>query len=198
MNTYFSKTERELFLQLDLLLGTATRIIQAYEDTPSPDKEFMKNLKTGRTYLEKALTRRYVCLADGEEEKFRNMVKRYRVTLLSSDYARAHDKKIREEMDVIQVTMDDFMDWYCVAIPFTCGKCYCHGDTAQQKKCSMRKFMEKYDIFPVNTHATGDECEYDYLAAGIDLDEMERKVKDGEVALDKAQKELANEIEKVN
>lgn len=197
MNTYFSKTEREMFLRMDILLGQVADIIKAYEATPNPGKEFMKNLRTGRTYLEKALTRRYIGLEPKEMQRFRKMVKNYRVMLLPSDVARANDRKMQEEMETIVVSLDDFCDWYCVAIPYTCGKCYCHGDTKLQAKCQMRKFMEKYDICPVNTHATGDECPYDYLSAGIDLDELERKVNSGELDKEKVQKDLADIVDSV-
>lgn len=196
MNTYFSKTERAMFLKLDLLLGTAQTIIDAYEATPSPDKKFMKDLKTGRTFLEKALTRRYVCLNKDDEQRFRKTVRNYKVTLLPSDIAKANNKRLQEEMETIVMSADDFKDWYCDAIPYTCGKCPYHGSEIKQSKCRMRKFMEKYDIFPVNTHAEGNICEYDYLAAGIDLDEMERKVNSGELTLEEVQTDIADAVER--
>jgi hypothetical protein len=197
VNTYFSKTEREMFLKLDLLLGTAQTIIDAYEATPSPDKKFMKDLRTGRTYLAKALTRRYIGLEPKEMQRARKMVKNYRVLLLPSDIAKANNKKLQEEMETIVMSADDFKDWYCDAIPYTCGKCPYHGSEIKQGKCRMRKFMEKYDIVPVNTHAEGNICEYDYLAAGIDLDEMERKINSGELTVEEVQTDIVDAVERV-
>lgn len=196
MNTYLSKTEREMFLQLNLLLGKAQDVIMAYEGTPNPDKEFMKNLKTGRTFLEKALVKRYMCLEKEDLKRFRNTVKNYKITLLPSDIEKANRKKIQAEMETIVMSADDFKDWYCDAIPYICGKCPHHESPARQHKCRMRKFMEKYDIFPVNTHAEGDVCQYDYLGAGIDLDELERQVKDGETDLKTIQRDIADTIER--
>lgn len=195
MNTYFSKTERDMFLKLDMLLGMATEVLRTYEKTPNADKDFMKFLKTGRTYLEKALVRRYLCLDPKEAQRFRRSVSNYKYIIVPSDIARANDIKLQKEQDTLAVGLDDFQDWYDGAIPYICGVCPFYGDEESQKVCKMRKFMEKYDIYPVNTHATGNICQYDYKAAGISIHEWEKDVRDGKMDMATAQEKLAELVE---
>lgn len=194
MNTYFSKTEREMFLKLDLLLGLATEIVKTYEGS-NPDKQFMKDLKTGRTFLSKALVRRYLCLDEREAQRCKRSVNNYKYVLVPSDIARANDMKLQSEQDTITIGLDDLMDWYEGAIPLTCGVCPFNGDEEAQHDCKMRKFLEKYDIYPINTKATGDYCQYDYIAGGVDIYKWEKDVRDGKIDKATAQKKIAELIE---
>ena len=65
----------------------------------------------------------------------------------------------------------DFEKLYSAIIPYTCCDCPRKNDF---HKCQLRAQFMKLGILPVDSSAK-DACQYDYLAAGINLMEWARK-----------------------
>jgi hypothetical protein len=180
MNTYLSRSEKELFTRLDVLLGEAGEIIKKYEKSTNTDKDFMKFMRSGYTWLNKALVLRLDMLEPDARADLKKNASHMQIILTPNDKAKKEFDRIKEMNDTLHISMDDFEDWYSGVIPFTCGKC----TEKNFQECVTRKFLMKFGIFPVNTHAKG-TCQYNYLDAGIDLEKIakeisEKKKKKGE------------------
>ncbi len=167
MNTYLGRREKELFTRLDALLGTAIEVRDMYEKTKGLDKNFMKALRMGITWLDKALIQRMLILEPDAREDLKRNAAHMKLLLVPNDKAKAEFEQMKKMNGVLHVQMDDFEDWYEGVIPNTCGRC----KIKNYEKCKQRKFLREYGIYPVNLKAK-DTCEYNYLDAGIDLDKM--------------------------
>jgi hypothetical protein len=193
MNTYLGRSEKELFTRLDALLGTAMEIKEKYEKTKGPDKEFMKALRMGITWLDKALIRRMLMLEPDAREDLKRNASHMKLLLVPNDKAKFEFDQMRKMNSVLHVKVDDFEDWYEGVIPNTCGRC----KIKDYAKCKQRKFLREYGIYPVNLKAKG-TCEYNYLDAGIDLDKMVQEAYDKKLSKEELAEVLQQKFNEVN
>ena len=178
MNTYLSRKEKELFTRLDALLAVAEDVIELYEKVPSTDKTFMKCLRMGNTWLNKAMAARFGALDNDSREDLKRNVSHMQVMILPNDKVRQEIRELAKLQSVLHMPYDEFEDWYSAVIQLSCGVCRSKGHDF--RGCPIRKILMKYGIHPVNTRATEDICQYSYPDAGIRMQDLTQKAeKDG-------------------
>ena len=178
MNTYLSRKEKELFTRLDALLAVAEDVIELYEKVPSTDKNFMKCIRMGHTWLNKALAARFGALDPDSKRDLQKNAAHMQVLLVPNDRVKEKFRELEKLQSVLHMPYDDFEDWYGSVIQLSCGICSSKGHDF--RNCRIRKILMKYGIHPVNTKATEDICQYSYPDAGIRMKDLTQKAeKDG-------------------
>ena len=170
MNRYLSKPEKVSLTRIMLLVDLMDVVIKTYEDNvKNVDAEFMKDLKTCRTWGKKAIKRRYDFLDVDAAKDFTRHINHMDIIFVPNDKAQQYHKMVQEMANSICLTADDFEKLYSGFIPKTCGKCH----KKAWKKCLIREVFRKYGVETVNNNAVN--CPYSYLEAGINLEEWARQ-----------------------
>jgi len=175
MNSYLSSNEKILFTRITLLTGLLEETIKTYEGMKNVDKGFMRCLRSGNTWTMKALEKRREFLTQDAAIDLIKNVSHTELIFTPTDKAKKEFDRVKEMTGTLHMSLEDFEDWYCSVIPFTCGKC----TRKDYEKCKQRKFMMKFSCVPVNLKATC-TCQYNYLDAGIDLEEIARQRREAE------------------
>lgn len=189
MNTYMSRKEKELFTQLDALLAVSDNVLNLYKDVPSTDKEFLKCLRLGCTWLNKALNTRLEKLSADSVKDLKKNLSHMQVLVVPNDQVRGKFQEMAKMKSIIQMPYSEFEDWYGTVLQLSCGVCRSRGQNF--KDCIIRKILMKYGISPVNTRATEDICQFSYPDAGIMLRDLTDKATREGLSL----KEIAGIIE---
>lgn len=170
MNRYLSKQEKVSLTRIMLLVDLMDVVIKTYEDNvKNVDAEFMKDLKTCRTWGKKAIKRRYDFLDVDAAKDFTRHINHMDIIFVPNDKAQQYHKMVQEMANSICLTADDFEKLYSGFIPKTCAKCH----KKAWKKCLIREVFRKYGVETVNNNAKN--CPYSYLEAGIDLEDWARQ-----------------------
>ena len=170
MNRYLSKPEKVSLTRIMLLVDLMDVVIKTYEDNvKNVDAEFMKDLKTCRTWGKKAIKRRYDFLDVDAAKDFTRHINHMDIIFVPNDKAQQYHKMVQEMANSICLTADDFEKLYSGFIPKTCAKCH----KKAWKKCLIREVFRKYGVETVNNKAKN--CPYSYLEAGIDLEDWARQ-----------------------
>lgn len=195
MNPYLSKQEKSNLVRLSVCLGLANEIIDEYAKAKEPDRDFMRYLKTGMTWMMKAVNRRTEFLDADAALDFAKQCSRIEpIIFVPNDKARKQFEEIRKIQGMITMSKKDLEEWYGMVIPFTCEKC----DGKCKDSCMLRVLLAKYGMFPVNPNAV-DVCQYSYADADSDISKIKHPLQqddispeDKEVA-DEALREIAEE-----
>ena len=170
MNRYLSKPEKVSLTRIMLLVDLMDVVIKTYEDNmKNVDAEFMKDLKTCRTWGKKAIKRRYDFLDVEAAKDFTRHINHMDIIFVPNDKAQQYHKMVQEMANSICLTADDFEKLYSGFIPKTCAKCH----KKAWKKCLIREVFRKYGVETVNNNAKN--CPYSYLEAGIDLEDWAKQ-----------------------
>ena len=170
MNRYLSKQEKVSLTRIMLLVDLMDVVIKTYEDNvKNVDAEFMKDLKTCRTWGKKAIKRRYDFLDVDAAKDFTRHINHMDIIFVPNDNAQKYHKMVQEMANSICLTADDFEKLYSGFIPKTCAKCH----KKAWKKCLIREVFRKYGVETVNNNAKN--CPYSYLEAGIDLEDWAKQ-----------------------
>lgn len=169
MNRYLSKPEKVSLTRIMLLVDVLDQVIADYQKAKGVDVEFLKYLRTCRTWGMKALKRRYDFLDLDAAKDFTRHINHMDIIFVPNDKAQKYYKIVQDMAGSICLTADDFEKLYSGFIPKTCAKCH----KKAWKKCLIREVFRKYGVEVVNTKATN--CPYSYLEAGIDLEEWARQ-----------------------
>ena len=165
MNRYFSRAEKANMTRLMLAVNVLERAIKDYEGKmKNVDPEFMKDLRSCRTWGNKALERRYDLLDRDAATDFTRHVKHMDIIFTPNDKAQKYHKIVKEMSGSLVLSIEDFEKLYSGFIPATCGKCH----KKAWKECLIREVFRKYGVEPVNVNAKN--CPYSYWEAGIDLE----------------------------
>lgn len=170
MNTYLSRTEKILMTRLMIMSGLMMETLKEYEKG-SPDKAFMKSLRTANTWMGKAMDRRFEFLEKDAYKDFLRHINHMDILFVPNDKAKKERQTLKEMQDSVYISGDDFEKLYSAIIPYTCCDCPRKKDF---NKCQLRALFMKLGILPVDSSAK-DSCQYDYLAAGINLMEWAQK-----------------------
>ena len=170
MNTYFSRTEKILMTRLMITSGLMAENLKEYEKG-STDKAFMKSLRMAHTWLGKALDRRFEFLEKDAYTDFIRHINHMDILFVPNDKAKKEREKIAAMQDSVYLSADTFEALYSAIIPYTCADCPRKKDF---KQCMLRETFMQAGILPVDSYAK-EACQYDYLAAGIDLMEWARQ-----------------------
>lgn len=160
MNSYLSRAEKEAFVRLTSLAGLQEQIIKTYSAGNNADKDFLKLLRTSKTWLMKALDYRVSFLDESAAHDLARQVAKLDLIFVPKDKARKEYELLKEVKSHIHMTIEDFEDWYCEVIEYTCKTC----TREDYKACAMRRVMAKHGVFPANPAATN-TCQYSYVGA---------------------------------
>lgn len=186
MNTYFSRTEKILMTRMMLLAGLLRETIREYEKSKAADTAFMRGLRTANTWLGKSIERRYDLLDNDAAKDFVRHVKHMDILFVPNDKAKEERKQLQEMQDSLYMSADTFSKLYAAVIPYTCCRCPRKKDFRQ---CKLREIFMETGVFPIDSKATN-ACQYDYLAAGIDLMEWARQNLQDGIQIDDWAKQL--------
>lgn len=169
MNRYLSKPEKVSLTRIMLLVDVLDQVIADYQKAKGVDAEFLKYLRTCRTWGMKALKRRYDFLDLDAAKDFTRHINHMDIVFVPNDKAQKYYKIVQDMAGSICLTADDFEKLYSGFIPKTCAKCH----KKAWKKCLIREVFRKYGVETVNNNAVN--CPYSYLEAGINLEEWARQ-----------------------
>lgn len=160
LNAYLSRAEKTTFVQLTSLAGLQEQIVEMYAGGNNADKEFLKLLRTSKTWLMKALNYRVEFLDESVKADLARQVARLDLIFVPNDKAKKEYEQLKEIQSYVHMPMEDFEDWYCEVIEHTCKTC----TRDDYKACAMRRVMAKHRVFPANPAAVG-TCQYSYVGA---------------------------------
>lgn len=165
MNRYFSRAEKANMTRLMLLVDLMDAVIKDYEEkTGNVDKEFMRYLRSCKTWGYKAIKRRYDFLDTDAAKDFTRHISHMDIIFVPNDKAQKYYKVVKDMSDSICMTAEDFEKLYSGFVPKTCGNCH----KKAWKKCLIRETFRKFGVETVNNNAKN--CPYSYLEAGINLE----------------------------
>ena len=187
---YLAKNEKDNFAQFVALLASVENVLESLKNIKSTDKEYLKYLRTGRSWLEKAVNLRLANLDNDAAIDFGKHIQRIEpVVFCPSDRAKKEFKELEKMKSHLHIAMDDFQDMYCFMIEATCKTCV----EENYKNCPLYPILMKHDIVCVSPD--GDRCPYSYVdnaEALAELDKMKQwRLAQGNLeALDRAEKKL--------
>ena len=165
MNKYFSRAEKANMTRMKLLIQILDGVIKDYEEKmQNVDPEFMKDLRSCKTWGYKAIKRRYDFLDMDAAKDFTRHLTHMDIVFVPNDKAQKYHQVVKDMSGSLVLPMEDFEKLYSGFIPKTCGKCH----KKAWKECLIREVFRKYGVEPVNVNAKN--CPYSYLEAGINLE----------------------------
>lgn len=157
MNPYLSREEKANFVRVTAMLAQLEDTIEAYSKARSIAPEFLRYLKTGRTWLAKAMTMRGDALDADAKLEFAKQASRMTCIFVPT----AEAKKANAELLALKTTLpmeaQDFEDWYETVIEATCKIC----ERDDYADCNIRRVLTKYGVYPIDPEACG-KCQYSY------------------------------------
>lgn len=148
-----------------LAVNTLECAIKDYEEKmQNVDPEFMKDLRSCKTWGYKAIKRRYDFLDKDAASDFTRHLKHMDIVFVPNDKAVKYHNIVKEMSGSLVLPIEDFEKLYSGFIPKTCGKCH----KKAWKECLIREIFRKHAVEPVNVNAKN--CPYSYWEAGIDLE----------------------------
>lgn len=170
MNRYLSRQEKASMTRMMLLVNLMDSVINEYtEKCKNADPEFMRDLRSCRTWGYKAIKKRYDFLDKDAAKDFTRHVGHMDIVFVPNDKAQKQHDIIKKMSDSVCMTMEDFDKLYSGFIPRTCGKCH----KKSWKRCLIREVFRKYGVEAVDNNAKN--CPYSYLEAGQDLEEWAKQ-----------------------
>ena len=196
MNQYLGKKEKHGFIQFVSLLGSIEEKIEELSTVPSTDKQYLKHLRTAKTWLRKAVELRVSALDDDAKNDLWRHVNRVEpIVFIPSAQAKHELKTLQEAESVVHIPIDDFQDLYCEMIEKTCKVCVEEG----YKECSIYRVCIANNIFPPSPEAAPDRCPYTYVDNEEALRELDkntehRRIRQNIAALDMAKERVTEKI----
>ena len=164
MNRYFSRAEKANMTRMMLLIQILDRVIQDYEEKMKDvDADFMKDLRSCRTWGYKAIKRRYDFLDADAAKDFTRHLTHMDIVFVPNDKAQQYHKIVKDMSGSLVLPIEDFEKLYSGFIPKTCGKCH----KKAWKECLIREIFRKHGVEPVNVNAKNGS--YSHSKAGIYL-----------------------------
>ena len=165
MNRYLSRAEKANMTRMMLAVNTLERAIKDYEEKmQNVDPEFMKDLRSCKTWGYKAIKRRYDFLDKDAAKDFTRHLTHMDIIFVPNDKAQQYHKIVKDMSGSLVLSIEDFEKLYSGFIPKTCAKCH----KKAWKECLIREIFRKHGVEPVNVNAKN--CPYNYWEAGIDLE----------------------------
>ncbi|MDU2064397.1 MAG: DUF5651 domain-containing protein [Sporomusaceae bacterium] len=158
MNSYLSKEEKDKFVRATAMLALIDEAIKEYSKVKSIPPEFLKYLRMGRSWLNKALAMRSAALDDDAKRDFMKYVLDREYVFVRTAEAKDKCMEMAAMDTVLHIDLADFEAWYSSVIETTCKTCY----SKEYKECQIREVLTKYGVYPINAAAT-DKCQYSYI-----------------------------------
>lgn len=178
MNKYLNRAEKSHIVRMYTIMMCAEDLVNYYQG--KADKSFLKNLKTGITYIKKAMARRGEFLEDDAKKDWMEQCQRLEPFFVPSLNSMKEYQERMKLNDKLVISTDDFMDFWAGTIPRTCGRC-----TGKNKeKCCLYRFLLRYNMPVMDSKPKDGDCPYSYVASGIgpeyfkkDIEQWEGKKK---------------------
>ncbi len=196
MNRYLGKKEKSGFVQFVRLLSSVEEKIDELATVPSTDKQYLKHLRTAKTWLRKAVDLRVSALDDDAKDDLWRQVNRIEpIVFIPSAQAKHELKTLQEAESVVHIPVDDFQDLYCEMIEKTCKVCV----EEEYKECAIYRVCIANNIFPPSPEAAPDRCPYTYVdneeaLAELDKNTEHRRIRQNIAALDMAKEKVIEKM----
>ena len=130
------------------------------------DKEFLKYLRSGITFMKKAMARRGDFLTEDAKKDWLEQCQRLEPFFVPSlnSYKEYQDRMKCNEYLVMK--QDDVLDLWTGLIPRTCGRC----NGKHKEACNLYKFLLRYNMPVMNEKPKDGDCPYSYVADGMSPD----------------------------
>lgn len=156
---YLNKSEKNNLVQFASLLGMVEKSIEDIGEIPTTDKEYLRYLRTGRSWLAKAIELRLDNLDDDACRDFLKHTKRIEpILFIPSSQAKKEWALVKEMESTVCIPIDQFQDLYCEVIEKTCKVCV----EKDYKKCGMYLPLLENNITAISPDAV-DRCPYSYV-----------------------------------
>ncbi len=158
MNPYLAREEKSNFVRLTSLIQLVEDVLEAYSNAKNVDPAFMKYLRMGKTFLEKAIIIRTEYLDRTAKDELLKQCGRLEFICVPSLEAKKEMKATLALQSTIPMEMQDFTDWYCEVIETTCKTC----TREAYEECQIRRVLTKYGVYPIDASTTN-KCQYSYV-----------------------------------
>ena len=144
MNKYLNSQERNYMIKMGAIISMFTDMEKDYKTVKSVDKEFLKYIRTAKTYSEKILKTRMTFMDRDEIEKLIVQVKKHKVAIAPNDQALKQLKDAEKYNGKVVIEEDDFINLAGWTIEKNCKQCT--NIDKEVTDCELKKLWIKYDI----------------------------------------------------
>jgi len=170
MNKYLNRAEKNYVVRMYTMCMCAEDLINYYQG--KADRDFLKYLKTGITFLKKAMARRGEFMSEDAKKDWVEQCTRLEPFFVPSiNSVREYQERMKLN-DYIVLNQEDLLDFWTGLIPRTCGRC-----TGKNKdKCNLFKFNLKFNMPVMDENPEEDNCPYSYVATGMSPDHYKDEI----------------------
>lgn len=168
---YLGRNEKNGFIQFVALQASCENVLRDLGERKGVNKEYLRYLRTGRAWMEKAINLRLANLDRDAQLDFQKHIRRVDpVVFIPSSEAKREFRELERMGNTLHMSLDDFQDWYGEYIEKACKIC----TKAEYKACPVYNILMKYDIVAVSPD--GKYCPFSY----VDSEEARKALKQNE------------------
>lgn len=170
MNKYLNRAEKSHIVRMYTIMACAEDLVKYYDG--KADKSFLRNLKTGITYMKKAMARRGEFMDEDAKKDWVEQCQRLEPFFVPSLNSYKEYQARMKCNDYLVMHQEDVLDLWTGVIPRTCGRC-----TGKHKEeCNLYKFLLKYNMPVFDANPKGDDCPFSYLASGMKIEHFKEDI----------------------
>lgn len=140
MNKYLNRTEKNYIVRMYTIMSCAEDLVAYYQG--KADRDYLKFLKTGITYMKKAMARRGEFMTEDAKEDWMDQCQRLEPFFVPSINSYKEYQERMKCNEYLVMHQDDVLDLWSGVIPRTCGRC--NGNHKEQ--CNLYKFLLKFNM----------------------------------------------------
>jgi len=159
MKRYLNRLEKQQALSIASFEAYLDDRIEEYVEA-GKSKELLRNLRTAKTFLHKALENIMAPLDKREVVKLLAEIRKMQVVVMYKQEALRKYNEMLKADSVTPVETEDFLDIVEQAVNI-CVSCTKKGEEAQS--CRLAALFIKYDIEPLDKDAEEGKCPYQYI-----------------------------------
>jgi hypothetical protein len=140
---YVKTSEKEEIMKISCIIKTVEGVIENLEANKPEEKRLIKNLRTGTTYIRKAVQEITDAMDENQMLEVQKFVEKKHVLIADPNDARIINSKPRLNVDEVAVSQD-IMKSVCESIKLN----HCLNDkvVCNPKECPYRKLMTEINI----------------------------------------------------
>ena len=170
MNKYLNRAEKQYIVRMYTICMCAEDLIRYYDG--KADKDFLKYLRSGVTWMKKAMKRRGEFMTEEAKQDWVEQCQRLEPFFVPSINSERELKERMKLNDYLVINQEDLIDFYTGLIPRTCGRCTGNN----KEKCNLFRFLLKYSFPVMNENPEGNKCPYSYVVAGMSPDHYKDEI----------------------
>ena len=164
MNSYLNRAEKTHIVRMYTIMMCAEDLVGYYQG--KADKEFMKYLRSGITFMKKAMARRGDFLTEDAKKDWLEQCQRLEPFFVPSLNSYKEYQERMKCNEYLVLKQDDVLDLWTGLIPRTCGRC----NGKHKEACNLYKFLLRYNMPVMNEKPKDGDCPYSYVADGMKPD----------------------------